>query len=206
MPETADVHICFIGDSFVNGVGDPHYLGWVGRLCEKSNTPSRTITNYNLGVRGDTSLAISDRWQIESEARLSQIEDPRVVFSFGVNDTVMRSGVPRVPFRQSIEVAGDILSRAKKRYPTLMMGPPPITDPEQNERIRRIDAAFEQLCLEKRLDYLSIFQYLKNKKIWMNEVASNDGSHPAAAGYELLATYIHNWNGWWFNTDADSEA
>jgi hypothetical protein len=28
-----EIRICFIGESFVNGTGDPEFLGWTGRVC-----------------------------------------------------------------------------------------------------------------------------------------------------------------------------
>jgi len=31
-----DVRVCYIGDSFVKGVGDQNKLGWAGRLSNMS--------------------------------------------------------------------------------------------------------------------------------------------------------------------------
>jgi hypothetical protein len=57
------MRICFIGDSLVNGVGDPTGLGWVGRVATAARRRGHDITAYNLGIRRDTSGDIAVRWQ-----------------------------------------------------------------------------------------------------------------------------------------------
>jgi lysophospholipase L1-like esterase len=61
MTNITDIRICFVGDSFVNGTGDPDCLGWTGRLCASRSRQGRSITYYNLGVRRETSADICDR-------------------------------------------------------------------------------------------------------------------------------------------------
>lgn len=53
-----DIRICFVGDSFVNGIGDERALGWAGRLCAAANARGVPVTYYNLGVRRNTSKDI----------------------------------------------------------------------------------------------------------------------------------------------------
>ncbi|MGD1712770.1 hypothetical protein [Dapis sp. BLCC M172] len=55
-----EIRICFIGDSFVNGTGDPDYLGWTGRICQTFYNQGYDIKYYNLGVRRET-IAILNR-------------------------------------------------------------------------------------------------------------------------------------------------
>lgn len=83
------MRICFIGDSFVNGTGDPDYLGWTGRICIAARNLGYDITYYNLGIRGDTSADIKARWLREISCRLKAEYDSRIVFSFGINDTTI---------------------------------------------------------------------------------------------------------------------
>jgi acyl-CoA thioesterase I len=91
-----DIRICFVGDSFVNGVGDRTYLGWIGRLCQNLAAQGFAITHYNLGVRRDTSADIEKRWELEATHRLPKGCDNRIVFSFGTNDTTWENGQQRV--------------------------------------------------------------------------------------------------------------
>lgn len=49
-----DIRISFVGDSFVNGIGDQAGLGRAGRLCVWAMAKGLPITYYNLGIRSDT--------------------------------------------------------------------------------------------------------------------------------------------------------
>lgn len=193
-----DIRICFVGDSFVNGTGDPEKLGWAGRLCALAENETREVTYYNLGVRRETSDDILARWEGECGARLPEVGDNRLVFSFGVNDCVMEEGSQRVEPEMSVQNARQILSRAAAKHPTLMIGPPPIDDAEINGRIRHLDRDFHVLCSELGIPYLSIFETLASSSRWKREVASNDGAHPQNGGYTILAKLIAEWDGWWF--------
>lgn len=193
-----DIRICFVGDSFVNGTGDPEKLGWTGRLCTLSESPEREITYYNLGVRRDTSGHILERWERECAARLPESFDRRLVLSFGVNDCTMENGLREMELGKSIDNAHIILSRAARHYQTLMIGPPPIDDQAINVRTRDLDTALEELCHDLKIPYLSVFESLLAAPAWMEEVASNDGAHPRAKGYAQLAHLIREWEGWWF--------
>lgn len=191
-----DVRICYVGDSFVNGTGDPTKLGWTGRVSASSQDKNLDITHYNLGVRRETSEEILKRWESECKVRLSNTSENKVVFSFGVNDTIIENGQRRVSLDKSIENAKKLLSDASKQYDVLMIGLPPIDDDEQNKSIKELDHKFQELCKELNIPYLSIFNTLYHNEIWREEVALNDGAHPRDNGYEILAELIKNWHGW----------
>jgi len=205
MNNIKDIRICFIGDSFVNGTGDPEHLGWVGRACALSHNAlshnkAIEITHYNLGIRGDTSEDINARWENESVIRLpdhaESTSENTLVFSFGVNDTTIENGRQRVNVQKSIETTKDILSRASKKYNVLMIGPPPIDDTQQNERICELNKHFQSACEELAIPYLSIFESLLEEPVWLKEISSNDGAHPRSAGYTCLAKLVHAWDKW----------
>jgi lysophospholipase L1-like esterase len=126
---TRDIRICIVGDSFGNGTGDETYLGWAGRLCVDGHAGGLPITFYNLGIRGNTSTDILDRWDSECSRRLSETCDGRIVLSCGVNDTVMENGQVRVSPEHSRANVAEILRDAMK-YKVLMVGPPPVSDDE----------------------------------------------------------------------------
>ena len=65
-----DVRICFFGDSFTVGVGDPLGVGWVVPVVAAAGAAGHAVTAYNLGIRRDTSLDISRRWALEAAERL----------------------------------------------------------------------------------------------------------------------------------------
>jgi lysophospholipase L1-like esterase len=190
-----DIRICYVGDSFVNGTGDPTKLGWTGRLSESSQNKNLDITHYNLGVRRETSENILKRWEAECNSRLPTVSENKVVFSFGVNDTVIENGQRRVSLQKSVENARAILFNASKKYDVIMIGMPPINDDEHNERIKKLDRKYYELCNELNIPYLSIFNKLVHDQIWKEEVSLNDGAHPRDKGYEILANFIGSWSG-----------
>jgi lysophospholipase L1-like esterase len=195
-----DLRICFVGDSFVNGTGDPACLGWAGRICATAWQQGHEITYYNLGIRRQTSRDIVQRWQAEVTARLPEGSDGRIVFSFGVNDTTIENGKERVALDESIENARTILQSAKSFFPTIMVGPPPILEEEYNLRIARLSQQFVLVCATLEIPYLEIFTPLRHTREWQEEIASNDGAHPRAAGYTELARLVQDWSAWqaWF--------
>jgi lysophospholipase L1-like esterase len=198
-----EVRICFVGDSFVNGSGDQECLGWTGRVCVNANKKGYEITYYNLGIRRDTSTCIAKRWLQEVSLRLPKEYDGRVVFSFGLNDTTLENGKTRVDLADSIKNAWEILSKAQKLYPILMVGPAPYAEPEDPQsKQRTIDLSnqYALICKELNILYLDVFSILEKSNIWINEAIANDGVHPQAGGYTEFAQIVENWDAWlnWF--------
>ncbi|MGB3510541.1 MAG: GDSL-type esterase/lipase family protein [Microcoleaceae cyanobacterium] len=191
-----EIRICFIGDSFVNGTGDPNCLGWAGRICQTAYSQGHDITYYNLGVRRETSTDIKNRWFREVSCRLSSEINGKIIFSFGANDTTLEAGKTRVERNQSIENMRQILTQAKEIFPVLMISPPPVEDAEHNIRIANLSDQFAQVCLELNIPYLDVFTPLNKSENWRREVAENDGAHPRALGYSKLAKLVENWSAW----------
>ncbi|NEQ32545.1 MAG: lipase [Leptolyngbya sp. SIO4C5] len=191
-----DVRICFIGDSFVNGTGDPDCLGWAGRLCRDLKSPNYDLTYYNLGVRRETSEQIAQRWQHEVDYRLPADATGRLVFSFGTNDTTVNAGQRRVELAASLAAAERILTAAQTRHPTLMVGPPAIADAEQNWRTEQLSGRLAELCQTLDIPYLAVLESTARSPVWMADVWNGDGAHPGAAGYSELAQTIGRWSAW----------
>ncbi len=194
------MRICFVGDSFVNGTGDPTSLGWAGRLCAAAQQHGHEITYYNLGIRGHTSRQIAQRWQAEVRARLPRDVDGRIVFSFGANDITLEDGKVRVPLAESLENTQHILATAQQLFPTIMVGPPPLLEDDVNQRIASLSQRLTSVCEAMKVPYLEVFTPLQQVQVWKEEVAANDGAHPRAAGYALLAHLVQEWSVWksWF--------
>ncbi|MGQ4650030.1 GDSL-type esterase/lipase family protein [Lyngbya aestuarii] len=194
------MRICFVGDSFVNGTGDPECLGWTGRLCATACRRGHDITYYNLGIRRETSADITARWLDEVSRRLPPECDTRIVFSFGANDTTIEDGKMRLTLDNSLAYAAQILSTAKQLFPVLMVSPPPLADVEHNLRIADLSQHLALVCKQQDVPYLDVFLSLQASAVWMSEVAANDDAHPRAAGYSELAWLVQSWKAWssWF--------
>lgn len=196
---TDDLRICFVGDSFVAGVGDPLHLGWVGRLAATTHRPGRSLTAYNLGVRRDTSAQIADRWHTECRPRLPRGADCRVLLSFGVNDaTLDEDGRLRVsPERTRAHLEAILDGAERAGWATLVVGPPPIADPAHNERTAVVDRILAGVCAARGIAHVSVLSALGSDPTWMSEVAAGDGAHPGEAGYDALAALVRpSWRSW----------
>ncbi|GAB7191512.1 hypothetical protein NUM3379_22200 [Kineococcus sp. NUM-3379] len=194
----ADERVCFLGDSFVAGVGDPAHLGWAGRLAASASAAGRRLTAYNLGVRRDTSAQVLARWEAECVPRLPGGCAARVVVSFGVNDTTLEDGRPRVePERSPLHLAALLDGAAARRWPVLVVGPPPVADTAQNGRTAVLDEAFGGVCATRGVPYVPVLGALLADAVWRSQVAADDGAHPAAEGYARLAALVRPvWETW----------
>lgn len=106
-----DKTYCVFGDS----VTQASYIksGWADLLRQylEINHSSDTITFFNLGINGNTSDDILNRFKIESEARTPT----DIIFAFGVNDsgyfrTLDKPIVPKERFIKNIE---SLIGKAK---------------------------------------------------------------------------------------------
>ena len=191
-----DQRVLFFGDSHVAGVGDPTGLGWVGRVVSASFAAGLPLTAYNLGVRGETSVQVAARWRQETRARLAPGADTRIVVSFGANDTTIEDGAQRVEEDRSRAALDEILERAQAiELAALVVGPAPVDDSEQNRRIQSLSDAFDEICAERGVSFLGVVEPLLTSDVWSEQVASGDGAHPGAAGYEALAELVLS-GGW----------
>jgi acyl-CoA thioesterase-1 len=195
-----DIRICFIGDSYVQGTGDPECLGWAGRICVNAQRAGHNLTYYNLGVRRETSADIARRWQAECERRLPATSENYLVLSFGVNDVTIENGAPRVAEEETLGNLRAILDAARTRYHSLFVGPPAVPDAGRNARLARLSERMLDVAAQAGVPSVALFPYLVNDAQWLGEVQANDGAHPRAAGYARMATRIEACPEWWFGS------
>jgi acyl-CoA thioesterase-1 len=200
----ADRRLLFFGDSLVAGAGDPTGAGWVGRVVAGAFTSGLALTAYNLGVRGETSEQVASRWRAEALPRLLPGADCRIVLSFGANDTGSEHGRVRVEANRSLDALAAILEGAAAiGLPSLVVGPAPVDEPEQNRRIRSLSGSFAEVCAEHGVPCVGVIEQLLASPVWMQQVAAGDGAHPGAEGYEVLAEVVLA-GGWleWLGAEA----
>ncbi|WP_327142852.1 GDSL-type esterase/lipase family protein [Nocardia sp. NBC_01327] len=200
----SDLRVCFIGESFVAGVGDRKCLGWAGRLAARAIAAGQPLTYYNLGIRRENSTELRARWEAECAPRLPAGADCRLVISTGVNDSQYENGRPRVDPADSVDNLAAILRRARENgWTTMVVAPPPNVDEDHNDRLLDLDARFTALCDSAGVLYLRAHQPLRDNRIWMREVAAVDGYHPDAPGYdEFAALLAPHWLLWLIDPDS----
>ena len=79
-----------------------------------------------------------------------------------------------------------------------MIGPAPVDDPQQNERIQALSASFSDVCSNASVRFVGVLEQLLDAPIWMTQVMAGDGAHPSAEGYHALADLIlaEGWTDW----------
>ena len=186
-----DVRVSFFGDSLVAGVGDPTGAGWVGRLVAGAFVAGTPVTAYNLGIRRETSSDVLARWEAELAPRRADEADCRVVFSFGANDATREEGRLRSDPADSVENLERALAGARDRgLPALVVGPPPVDDAAQQERIRALSIAFAGVAAGRDAPYVPIADALRASPAYRCELERGDGAHPGAGGYALIAELV----------------
>lgn len=193
-----DIRICFIGDSYVQGIGDPEHRGWVGRVLQAT---CGSVTAFNLGIRRNTSEDVRRRCWQEVSVRTESGADNRLVVSFGSNDMIEENGKLRVDADRSLSNLGTLLDEsARKGISALVVGPPPVIDAGAAHLRRTSDLAdaMAPICRARDVPFIATTRALAGDPTWIAEAVAGDGAHPKTGGYERLADIIlagpwHDW-------------
>lgn len=189
-----DIGICFLGDSYTAGYGDPKALGWVGRVVSRTVHPDVDVTAYNLGIRGQDSGDVAARWRAECMPRWHGRPERRLVLSVGLND--LRNGLTTA--RSRLNLANVLDDAIAKGIAAFVVGPCPSLDEEMNSRIEALNAAQADVCSRRGIPYVDCYRPLLAHDQWRAELASGDGAHPGQAGYGLIAWLVLHggWGAW----------
>lgn len=183
-----DVRVCFAGDSFVLGVGDPKALGWVGRVAAR--TTGVALTAYNLGVRGESIGEVGARLRHELPPRFALGDEHRLVVAAGVKDAFESVAVD-----ESATALAAILSDSE--VPCLVVGPPPVGPPPVCQRLGELDPELRTVCESAGVPYIATYEALAHNPDWArDQERSADGVHPGQTGYGLLAWLVLH-GGWY---------
>lgn len=179
--------VYFFGDSFVAGFGDPTAQGWVGRV-QAAAPAGLEFVAVNRGVPGATSIEVVRDWQDAAERLLIEdVEQSGVVFSFGTNDVIQG-----MPPGQTCELLGNALAiAAGAGMPALVVGPPPIGDlPDHDRVLATLSGDMALICAINGVPYIESHDVLSGETAWRREASAGDGSHPREDGYEELARLV----------------
>jgi acyl-CoA thioesterase I len=189
-----DVRLVVVGDDFAAGFGDPKALGWVGRVVARSQSSELALTPYNLGVRGDSSADVLDRWREETARRFAPGSEHRLVLSMGHGD--VNQGLSTA--RSRLNLANVLDDAAAFSIPTLVVGPPPMLDQPFDERLKVVADAQADVCSRRSVPFVDCFEPLLRHEQWQSDLATGDGVHPGQAGYGLIAWLVlhQGWADW----------
>jgi lysophospholipase L1-like esterase len=207
--QTQPLKIVALGDSLIYGFGDPEGGGWVERLRRAWMLPnSAGHVLYNLGVRGDRTLSVAQRLEVEFRHRgeLRNRVPDLIILSVGVNDSARvgrLNGKNYTDFdRFEAEIAA-LLNLAIQLCPVIFVGMVPVdeakmpfldclyynhADQYRYKEVTRI------ACEERNIPYLDIFQtWMARGTTWVNQRLSDDGLHPNTLGYQTLLENVASW-------------
>ena len=193
-----DINICVLGDGFVKGIGDSEMLGWADLLVRNSNKLHGPISYYNLGIPGQTSEQIATRVK-ELVPRIVKGEDNRLILCFGIEDTDVLDGKPRLSNQESIDALRKIILQTKNHCKLLMVGITPVYDPQRNNRIRRLNSLQKELCVKARVPFVDLFTSLSEDVQYKRELAKGDKYYPGEFGNQKIYDLVWNDRAWWFN-------
>lgn len=205
--DTAPLKIVALGDSLVYGYGDPIGGGWVERLRRLWMSEGHAL--YNLGIRGDRVVQVSDR--LEQEYRLrgeirNRLPD-KIILSVGINDTA-RLGRPDGRTYTDIDLfraqVDDLLARAASLCSVYFVGMVPVDERKMpfldcfyfnHVDQYRFKEITKEACLAREIPYLDLFDlWIARGSDWCRSRVMDDGLHPNVKGYQTILEDVLAWS------------
>ena len=191
--------ICF-GDSITYGMGQDG--GWAGRLKEYFETTEHQAV-YNLGIPGDDTNDLLQRFDIEVEARLwdkRPDDNFLIIIAIGVNDCKYdepgsKARINEKTFESNIK---KLFAKAKKfkNAKVACIGIIPVdekrTQPYEetsfsNERVSLFNNILKKSCEDDNLPFFDIFEPMSKEDY---PSLLEDGLHPNKEGFDVMFTKI----------------
>lgn len=191
------MNILIFGDSITWGAGDRESSGWADRLKQDQELFNLGYEFTNLGVSGDNTYDLLERFEIEARARESEV----ILFSIGINDSQYVSSdqshrVPLDQFKINLEKLYDIANKFSPNIAFLGLNgvdenktcPIPWNQDKSyfNEAINRYDRTIRDFSDKKKLDFIDINSVLEKEDL-------EDGLHPNTGGHKKIHQKVKNY-------------
>jgi acyl-CoA thioesterase I len=193
------MNICIFGDSITHGAFDQEKGGWANRLrLHLDNLEDFEDEVYNLGVSGDNTEGLLERFEAEAKFR----ESGFLIFAIGINDSqyVISENQNRIPIEKFEQNIQELIARARKiTNKILFVGltsvdeaktvPSPWNSDKmyKNEYVEKYNNIIKKVCENEKVDFIDIF----SEMIKENYVAMLfDGLHPDSKGHKWIADRI----------------
>ena len=199
--------LCF-GDSITYGSLDFEGSGWYGELRRhmdglRSANPEFYALTYNLGVPGEATDGLLERFALETEARFSlrQKEEAVFIFQFGANDAcvIPSTGKFRVEKEQYIKNLRTVVEQARNfGGAILFLNITPVIDritenqldkdkSRKNAYVNEYNQALADFCAESQAPLIDISSLFIGDE---DELISADGLHPTTKGHRVIADAV----------------
>ena len=170
------------------------YVEILKRYChtEFYNNNANEVNCFNLGIGGETTEGLMNRFEVETKARLTPDEN-LVFFFYGANDLEL------VSFANFESNLFEVISQAKEFTPNIyVISILPISKkvdgikiPDRKfrttQKIELYNQKLKELALQNQIEFIDIFSRFNSTK---EEFLSKDGIHPNEKGYQFIANQI----------------
>lgn len=192
--------LCF-GDSITLGEADLEQGGWADRLKtyffqQSASCQTQEVILYNLGVAGETTDGLVNRFEAEVRARYIKGHKLMVIIAYGANDIVIHKNKNIVPESYFVRNLKHCIESIKQlNADLLLLNILPISDSIEgvvnqhgklryDQDIQKYNSVIENLSAEINCDFLDLYTLFNagNKE----ELLSNDGVHPNSKGHWIL--------------------
>ena len=150
---------------------------------------------FPLAIPGETTTALSQRWEAETARRFSPEPDVdnRLVIGLGRHDLDAGLSVAR----SRLNLANVLDVAESHRLPTFVVGPPP-GHAQDAERLAELSHAFSDVANRRRVPYVDTFSPLVTHEQWLADLAQSGNGFPGQAGYGLMAWLVLHtgWHAW----------
>mgnify|MGYP000037494364 CR=1 FL=1 len=180
--------------------------GWVNRLNCKLNQKtldtkgSKHYETFCLGIRGDNTKNVLDRFESELDTREKHDEDAEniLIFEVGANDAqfVFEEDDLKTSPEDFREQMNELMDKAGQRAEhVLFLGLLPVLDDDINpipaiegrsytsNRMKQYTEIIEELCELHNLEYIDIFSLIEKRGF---EELTDDGLHPNTEGNRII--------------------
>lgn len=199
--------ILVYGDSITYGAWDVEAGGWVSRLRMILDRLPDPPLIYNLGVSGESTDELVERFEHESAFRIDADEDPPsrpiILFQTGANDAqyLLNSGTVRTPLNKFKTNITTLIDRAitltlpsKVAFLSLLRVDDARVNPlpwathlsHRNIFTDQYNDALKEACKLKTVGWIDVRAAFKTYEASHGESLLADGLHPNTEGHQLI--------------------
>lgn len=200
------MRVLIFGDSITQGFYDEQG-GWSTRLVNQyleqevagiSNAP----TLFNLGISGDTTQNLLDRFESETSARIDKASDNALVFAIGTNDTIFRGNdVDSTPEEYHLKLSKLVDMARSYTDKLLFVSLFPVIDEllqpfpwsssgkcYSTERMKLFNDTLVAFCNDNELRLVDVWSEYEERPDL--KVLFFDGIHPNSKGHRIIVDLV----------------
>lgn len=200
--------ILVFGDSISYGAWDPEG-GWVQRLRKyldekQLRNPNLYFLVCNLGISGDTTEDILQRFEFETKQRIDKEDETIIIFAVGANDTqwLNKENTARVSEKDFEQNIIKLIKKAKEVTQHIyFVGILPVDgyklDPipwapdrsYKEQRIEKFNDILKECCINGKVWFIPLYREMLKVNY---KAMLQDGVHPTAEGHKIIFETVKN--------------